>query len=123
MIKKIELEDKVDSRLPLNENKGAKIGRGKRVIAMILNGLGFIDDRLYMFPQFLENKPIDRLFSSDITADYFNDDALGRCLDAIHDYGSTLLFSEIAFEIATQYGLLGKTAHIDSTKGFESRLQ
>jgi len=88
---------------------------GKRMIAMILNGLGFIDDRLYMFPQFLENKPIDRLFGPDITADYFNDDALGRCLDVIHDYGSTLLFSEIAFEIATQYDLLGKTAHMDST--------
>lgn len=73
---------------------------GKRVIAMIMNGLGFVDDRL---------------FGPDIIADYFNDDALGRCLDAIHNYGITLLFTEIAFEIATEYGLLGKTAHMDST--------
>jgi len=31
---------------------------GQRVTGMILNGLGFINDRLYMFPEFLKNKPI-----------------------------------------------------------------
>jgi hypothetical protein len=29
---------------------------GQGVAAMIFNGLGFIDDRLYMFPEFLEDK-------------------------------------------------------------------
>ena len=47
-------------------------------MAMILNGLGFIDDRLYMFPKFLENKPVARLFGADLHAADFNDDALGR---------------------------------------------
>jgi hypothetical protein len=31
---------------------------GQRFAAMIFNGLRFIDDQLYMFPQFLENKPL-----------------------------------------------------------------
>jgi hypothetical protein len=35
---------------------------GERLAAMVLNALGFMDDRLYMFPEFLKNKPFDRLF-------------------------------------------------------------
>ncbi len=49
---------------------------GQRVAAMIQNGLGFMNDRLYMFSAFLENEPVDRLFDPDVTADHFNDDAL-----------------------------------------------
>jgi len=88
---------------------------GERVGAMILNGLGFIDDRLYLFPKFLENKPIDRLFGREIKAEYFNDDALGRCLDEISRYGETKLFSEIAFEIGIEHDLLGRSSHIDTS--------
>ena len=88
---------------------------GQRVAAMIFNGLGFIDDRLYMFPQFLDNKPVDRLFQGSVKAEYFNDDALGRCLDAIDEYGVTKLFSEIALMIGLEQKLLGRTFNIDTT--------
>jgi len=84
-LEKIGLIEKIDARLPLNNSKTTM---GQRVAAMIFNGLGFIDDRLYMFPQFLDNKPVDRLFKGDVKAEYFNDDALGRCLDAIDEYGN-----------------------------------
>jgi len=47
---------------------------------MIINCLGFIDDRLYMHSVFLANKPVDRLFCADTEAHHFNDDALGKCL-------------------------------------------
>ena len=95
--------------------KRAKTTMGERVVSMIYNGLGFIDDRLYMFPEFLENKPVDRLFERELKAEFFNDDALGRCLDSIHSYGVTKLFSEIAFEIGIEQKLLGHTFNIDST--------
>lgn len=111
-IEKIGLIKKIDERLPLNNSKTTM---GQRVAAMIFNGLGFIDDRLYMFPQFLDNKPIDRLFNGDLKADYFNDDALGRCLDEIDAYGVTKLFSEIALMIGIEQKLLGKTFNIDTT--------
>jgi len=115
VIDKIGLVEKVDKYLPISAKHGAKLTMGQRIKAMILNGLGFIDDRLYMFPEFLANKPVDRLFSSDVLADQFNDDALGRCLDAISKYGVTKLFSELAFEIGTEHKLLGHTAHFDTT--------
>lgn len=111
-IEKIGLISKIDERLPLNNSKTTM---GQRVAAMIFNGLGFIDDRLYMFPEFLDNKPVDRLFKGDVKAEYFNDDALGRCLDAIHEYGVTKLFSEIALMIGVEQKLLGHTFNVDST--------
>lgn len=112
IIEKLGLVEKIDKRLPLNKPKTTM---GQRVAAMILNGLGFIDDRLYMFPEFLGNKPVDRLFRGDVKAEYFNDDALGRCLDDIHAYGVTKLFSELAFEIGDEQKLLGKTFNIDTS--------
>ena len=114
-IEKLGLIDKIDQRIPIAKSKGAKVTIGQRVAAMILNGLGFIDDRLYMFPQFLKNKPVDRLFDADICAENFNDDALGRGLDAIYEHGVTQLFSDLAFEIGNEHQLLGRNAHFDTS--------
>lgn len=114
-IDKLGLIEKIDSRLPVSKEKGAKVSMGQRVAAMILNGLGFMDNRLYMFPEFLENKPVDRLLGDGLKAEDFNDDALGRCLDAIHDYGTTELFSDLAFSIGVEQNLLGCSANIDSS--------
>ena len=80
-IDKLGIVKKIDQRLPMT--KGAKTTYGQRAMAMILNGLGFMDDRLYLFPKFLENKPVARLFSKNLCATDFNDDALGRFLDKL----------------------------------------
>lgn len=52
VISRLKLVEKIDSRLPVSKEKGAKVTMGQRVAAMILNGLGFTDDRLYLFPEF-----------------------------------------------------------------------
>jgi transposase len=111
----IGLVQKIDTRLPLSLNKGAKVTIGQRVAAMIINGLGFMNTRLYMFPEFLDNKPVDRLLGDGLIAEDFNDDALGRALDAIHKYGTNQLFSEIAFPIAIEQKLMGTSIHLDSS--------
>ena len=92
-IEKLGLIEKIDQRPPVSANKGSKVSMGKRIAAMILNGLGFIDDRLYMFPEFLANKPVDRLLGDSVKAEHFNDDAMGRLLDAVYDYDTTKLGS------------------------------
>ena len=84
-ISKLGLVEKIDEKMPMTQ--AAKTTHGERAMAMILNGLGFMDDRLYLFPKFLENKPVARLFDKDLSANDFNDDALGRFLDAAHGYG------------------------------------
>jgi transposase len=105
----------IDNRLPISEAHGAKVSHGERVAAMIMNGLGFIDSRLYLFPEFLSDKPLDRLFNRNLQAEWFNDDASGRCLDEISSYGTTKLFTELSLSIGQARGLLGKSTHIDTT--------
>ncbi len=105
----------IDKRLPLRQESGVKVSMGERIAAMILNGLGFIDTRLYLFPEFLEKKPVSRLFGKALKSCYFNDDALGRCLDDVAAYGTTKLFTELSFSIGIKKKLLGKSVHFDTT--------
>ena len=82
---------------------------------MIMNGLGFMNDRLYMVQEFFNDKPMEKLFNSDVKAEHFNDDALGRALDDIYEYGTTKFFANIAYAIGTELNLIGNTARHDST--------
>ena len=91
------------------------VSAGTAAVAMILNGLGFTNRRLYLTPQFFESKPIERLLDGNITAQNLDDNALGKALDKISAYGSSRLFGEVAFEIALENNLLGSLAHLDST--------
>ena len=50
-----------------------------------------------------------------LNADLFNDDSLGRCLDQIHEYGTTKLFSELALPIAIEFGIPLNKANFDTT--------
>ena len=119
-MKRIGLVEKIDKQIPLCADKGSKVSMGQRVAAMILNGLGFMDTRLYMFPEFLENKPVKRLIGGDVDAEDLNDDALGRCLDRCYDYGVTKLFSELSFEIGVENNLLARIFHeVSSREGGE----
>jgi len=115
MIKRLKIVDKINSRLPLDKKKGGKVSHGHRAAAMILNGLGYLTRTLYLSPHFFDGKPLELLLGADIHYEDLNDDMLGRHLDAIASYGTTKLFSEIAFEIASENDLLGKSYHLDTT--------
>ena len=77
-----------------------------------------MNTRPYMFPEFLGNKPVDRLSGDGLIAEDFNDDALGRALDVIHEHGANKLFSEVVFPIAIEQKLMGTSIHIDSSSLF-----
>ena len=113
VISELGIDKKIDDRLPVADS--AKVSMGQRLSAMIINGLGFLNDRLYLVPRFFQNKPVDRLIGPGVQAEHLNDDALGRFLDAVADYGTSRLFAEIAFEIGHEQGLLGRSAHLDTT--------
>lgn len=114
-IRELGIIEKIDARLALNERKGGLVTYGRRVAAMVLNGLGFMNSRLSMTTHFFQDKPVAQLLGSEVNAEHLNDDCLGRCLDKIADYGVTKLYSEIAFEIAREQGILGQRLHLDST--------
>src|SRR5215471_11174198 len=69
---------------------------GEAVKAMVLNGLGFVNQALYLVPQFFQNKPTSRLIAPGVAPAQLNDDALGRALDTLYAYDVTTLYSLIA---------------------------
>ena len=58
---------------------------GEAVKAMVLNGLGFINQALYLVPRFFHNKPTSRLISPRVVPAPLHDAALGRALDTLYD--------------------------------------
>src|ERR671923_1590289 len=88
---------------------------GHAVKAMVLNGLGFINQQLYLVPHFFQNKPISRLIAPGIQASHLNDDTLGRARDTLYDFGVTTLYSLIAAAAAQRLGLSPRLVHLDST--------
>src|SRR6266700_6425930 len=100
----------------LNKGLSRRVTPGDAVVAMILNGLGFVNRTLYLTANFFKNKPVDKLLDiegllwSDLT-----DDTLGDALSDIGKYGATKLFSQVAHEIAIEHHLLGPINRIDTT--------
>jgi transposase len=88
---------------------------GHAVKAMVLNGLGFLNQQLYLVPHFFQNKPLSRLIAPGIQARHLNDDTLGRALDTLYDTGLTELYSLIAATAATRLGLTPAFTHLDTT--------
>jgi transposase len=114
-IRELGIIERIDARLELNEKKGGRVSYGRRVAAMVINGLGFMNSRLYMTPHFFQDKPVAQLLGAELEAEHLNDDSLGRCLDKIAEYGVTKLYSELAFEIVKENNLLSQRLHLDST--------
>ena len=115
VVRELDLVGRINQRIGSRDPRRV-IQPGVAVMAMIINGLGFTNRRLYLSPQFFESKPIDRLFEGEVRAEQLDDHALGKALDEIAAYGPTRFFGEIALDIALEKSLLGDTAHLDSTR-------
>jgi transposase len=83
--------------------------------ALILNGLGFVQRRLYLVSHFFSDKPTELLLGAGIEGSHLNDSVIGRALDALHDYGTTRLFTTLAAHAAQVLGLDSRFGHIDTT--------
>jgi len=103
----------IDRAIP--KTRQHHLTHGDIVKAMVLNGLGFVERRLYLYPAFFSDIAIERLLGEGVTTEHLNDDVLGRTLDAIAAYGPTELFNQIVAEclLASDYGT--HCLHVDTT--------
>jgi transposase len=115
LAKKYRIVERIDELIPLAKDDRTRSTHGQRVVAMLLNSLGFCNSPLYMSEAFFRDKPVEILIGKGLKAEYFNDDALGRTLDERHQYGTTTLFCTIAFDWVKVLNLLGPTLHLDTT--------
>ena len=92
-----------------------QVGVGTATVAMILNGLGFSNRRLYLVSQFLATKPVEPLLGPGVTAEMLHDDCLGRTLDWLHGHDPTALFAGIARQARQRFGIPARQVHVDTT--------
>jgi transposase len=92
-----------------------RVSVGTATVAMILNGLGFSNRRLYLVPQFFATKAVERLLGPGITAEDLNDDCLGRALDWLYAHDPTTLFAGIALRARRAFGISTRQVHVDTT--------
>jgi len=92
-----------------------QVSIGQAVKAMILNGLGFANRRLYLSPHFFANKPTERLIAPGVRPEHLHDDTLGKALDALHTFGVSELFTLLSQQAMTRLGLCASHGHLDTT--------
>lgn len=114
MYEEIGIGKKIDQVIDQDADK-RQVSLGQSVKAMVLNGLGFVNQRLYLMPEFFWDKPTQRLVGEGIQPEHLNDDVLGRTLDALDEFGVTELYALIAPQAVERLGLQVRFAHFDST--------
>jgi transposase len=114
LMKEIGLSELIDSCYA-EQSPDQIVSNGKALEAMIINGLGFVNQRLYLVPQFFEDKPIARLLGEGFEASHFNDDRLGRALDAFYEVGVTPLFAKVSRRTFEVLSRKPKQGHLDTT--------
>ena len=110
---KLGLAPIIDRALPKTGQH--KISSSQILLALLLNGLGFTDRRLYLFPDYCQHLDLKRLLGSDIGAQHLNESVIGRLLEQIYEYGSTRLFTDLVTQMFTVYKEGVHLGHVDTT--------
>lgn len=114
MCNELGLVEYFDKSLP-SCGPDKKLSHGQLVLGMIINGLGYTSQPLYMYPEYMQDKPLDRLIGNGITASNFNQHSLGRTLDQLYESDVSDLYSKFALKVVNYLGLQPSSLHLDST--------
>jgi transposase len=112
MCREIGVADWLDEQEPGHRQQ---VSVGTATVAMVLNGLGFSNRRLYLVPQFFADKPVAHLLGSGVLAEDLNDDCLGRTLDWLYAHDVTRLFAGLALRARRAFGIDVGRLHADTT--------
>jgi transposase len=110
--REIGLAEYLDARAGPSQQQ---VSVGTATVAMILNGLGFSNRRLYLVSQFFATKPVEHLLGPGITAEQLHDDCLGRTLDWLYAHDPTALFAGVARQARVRFGIAARQVHVDTT--------
>jgi transposase len=110
---KLGLGPIIDRALPKTGQH--RISSSQILLALVLNGLGFTERRLYLFPDYCQNLDLERLIGPNITANHLNESVIGRLLDQIHVYGPSKLFTDLVTQMFTVYTEAVQLGHVDTT--------
>ena len=114
MCKELGVAEFFDQAHP-EQSQDKLISYGQLVVAMLLNGLGFVGRTLHMYPEYFADRPVERLLGKGIQAAHINDDALGRCLDQLYATGVSELYQGLSERVVMHLGLPCEGLNLDST--------
>ncbi|MDF2867131.1 MAG: transposase [Gammaproteobacteria bacterium] len=112
--KEVGLDEVINTNLPKTSHK-SNISNGTLLIAMILNGLGFVNRTLHLYPEYFAEKPTERLLGAGISLSHINDDLMGRFLDALYEGRVSELYQQLALCVIKYLGLECKSLNLDTT--------
>lgn len=89
-----------------------RAGAGKILLGLVMNVLSGRSP-LYRVEEFFGSRDAALLLG--LEAESLNDDALGRVLDRIYEYGTWKIFSEVCLRAFRAFGVDGSVVHQDTT--------
>jgi len=110
----IGLVDYINQQFP-NQSPDKPMSYGHCLLAMILNGLCFTSQTLYLQSEFFRDKPTEKLLGKGIKPEHINDAVLGRSLDKFYEFGVSKLYMGLAEKVVDHLGLQISCHHLDST--------
>jgi transposase len=110
--REIGVAEWLDQQDPGNRQQ---VSVGTATVALVLNGLGFSNRRLYLVAQFFADKPVEHLLGPGILAEDLNDDCLGRTLDWLYAHDVTRLFAGLALRARRAFRVEMRRLHADTT--------
>jgi transposase len=113
VFQELEIDKLIDKKLP--KKRDHKVPHSICILAMVINGLGFVGQRLYLFPDFFKNISTERLFGEGVTKEDLNQYAIGETLDRIYEYGPTKLFMDIVLHVMNRLPISCHLLHTDTT--------
>jgi len=103
----------IDAAMP--KTRDYKLSHSAIIKGLVINGLGFTERRLYIYPTYFKDLALEKLFGPGIAPEDFNEDSVGRTLDRINRFGSTELFNLIAMKCMQQLEFGTHLLHVDTT--------
>lgn len=108
--RKIHLVDTLDTMV----KSQMELSPGIAVLAMVMDTVSGRTP-LYRLEEFFFEKDTELLLGTDVQPERFSDYNLGRVLDKIHQTGTQKVFSSIAQNAVTAFGVDAKRVHFDTT--------
>ena len=114
IFEELGIGEAIDRMIPQEREKRV-VSVGQAVKALVLNGLGFVNQRLYLVPHFFQDKPTERLIGAGIRPEHLNDDVTGRALERLYEHDVTTVYARLASQAVRRLGLTPRFGHLDTT--------
>lgn len=113
IIDQLAIPDYISKAIP--KSRHHTVNHGDAVKALLLNGLGYNERRLYLMPEYFDDIATERLIGEGIKPEHLNQYLFGETLDAIAAYGPTRMFIGIVLQMMQTIKLGTLRMHYDTT--------